>query len=66
MDTDFSHTVPLAFEQHHGAIVITLRRSNCQELLRRLADVLAALGERNLNHAAWLVTGTRIYNRQQE
>lgn len=65
-DKDFFHTVPLAFEQYHGAIVITLRRSNCQELLRRLADVLTALGERNLNHAAWLMTDTRIYSRQQE
>ena len=65
-DKDFFHTVPLAFEQHHGAIVITLRRPNREELLRRLADALAALGERNLNNAVWLVTDTRIYSRQRE
>lgn len=65
-DKDFFHTVPLAFEQHHGAIVITLRRPNREELLRRLADALTALGERNLNNAVWLVTDTRIYSRQRE
>src|SRR5208282_3802737 len=48
-DKDFFHTVPLAFAQHHGAIVITLRRPNRNDLLRRLAEALAALGERKLD-----------------
>lgn len=64
-DKDFFHTIPLAFEQHLGAIVITLRRPNREELLRRLSDALAALGERNLNNTVWLVTDTRIYSRQR-
>ena len=64
-DKDFFHTVPLAFEQHYGAIVITLRRPNRQELLRRLAEALAALGERTLDNTVWLVTDTRIYSRQR-
>jgi predicted nuclease of predicted toxin-antitoxin system len=64
-DKDFFHTVPLAFEQHCGAVVITLRRPNRQELLRRLADALTALGERTLDNTVWLVTDTRIYSRQR-
>ena len=64
-DKDFFHTVPLAFARHHGAIVITLRRPNRDELLRRLADALAALGERKLDDSVWLITDTRIYSRQK-
>jgi predicted nuclease of predicted toxin-antitoxin system len=48
-DKDFFHTVPLAFERHSGAIVITLRRPNRAELLRRLAEALALLGEKDLH-----------------
>lgn len=62
-DKDFFHTVPLAFERHHGAIVITLRKPNRADLLRRLADALAQLGERGLNDTVWLVTETRIRSR---
>jgi predicted nuclease of predicted toxin-antitoxin system len=64
-DKDFFHTIPLAFAQHHGAIVVTLRRPNRDELLRRLADALTALGERKLENSVWLVTDTRIYSRQR-
>jgi predicted nuclease of predicted toxin-antitoxin system len=64
-DKDFFHTVPLTFAKHHGAIVITLRRPNRDELLRRLAAALAALGERKLDDSVWLVTDTRIYSRQK-
>ena len=46
-------------------MVITLRRPNRAELLRRLSDALAALGERNLLHTVWLITDTRIYSRQK-
>lgn len=65
-DKDFFHTVPLAFKHHHGAIVITLRRPNREELLRRLTDALTALGERGLTNAVWLVTDSHIYSRQHE
>lgn len=65
-DKDFFHTIPLAFEHHHGAIVITLRRPNRGELLRRLADALTALAGRDLNDVVWLVTDARIYSRQRE
>jgi len=64
-DKDFFHTIPLAFARHHGAIVITLRRPNRDELLRRLADALTALGERKLDDSVWFVTDTRIYSRQK-
>jgi len=64
-DKDFFHTVPLTFAKHHGAIVVTLRRPNRDELLRRLADALAALGERKLEDSVWLVTDTRIYSRRK-
>ncbi|MBI3874790.1 MAG: DUF5615 family PIN-like protein [Verrucomicrobia bacterium] len=64
-DKDFFHTIPLGFEQHCGAIVITLHRPNRDELLRRLSDALTALGERNLDNTVWLVTDTRIYSRQR-
>jgi predicted nuclease of predicted toxin-antitoxin system len=64
-DRDFFHTVPLAFAQHHGAMVITLRRPNRADLLRRLADALTVLGERNLDNTVWLITDTRIYSRQK-
>ena len=64
-DKDFFHTIPLAFAQHRGAIVITLRRPNRADLLRRLLDALAALGERSLDNTVWLVTDTRIYSRQK-
>ncbi|MEI6395732.1 MAG: DUF5615 family PIN-like protein [Verrucomicrobiota bacterium] len=64
-DKDFFHTVPLAFARHHGAMVITLRRPDREELLRRLADALAALGERTLENTVWLITDTRIYSRQK-
>ena len=65
-DKDFFHTVPLAFARHHGAIVITLRKPNRTDLLRRLADALAILGERNLQDTVWLVTDTRIRSRHPE
>jgi predicted nuclease of predicted toxin-antitoxin system len=64
-DKDFFHTVPLTFARHHGAMVITLRRPNRDELLRRLSDSLAALGERTLDNTVWLITDTRIYSRQK-
>ena len=64
-DKDFYHTVPLAFAQHQGAIVITLRRPNRDVLLRRLSDALLTLGERTLANTVWLVTDTRIYSRQR-
>jgi predicted nuclease of predicted toxin-antitoxin system len=63
-DKDFFHTIPLTFEHHHGAIVITLRRANRAHLLRRLADALSALGDRSLNDIVWLVTDSHIYSRQ--
>jgi predicted nuclease of predicted toxin-antitoxin system len=62
-DKDFYHTIPLAFGKHHGAIVITLRNPNRADLLRRLSDALAALGDRSLNDTVWLVTDTRIRSR---
>jgi predicted nuclease of predicted toxin-antitoxin system len=64
-DKDFFHTIPLTFARHNGAIVITLRRPNRTDLLRRLADALAALGDRTLTNTVWLVTDTRIYSRQK-
>jgi predicted nuclease of predicted toxin-antitoxin system len=63
-DKDFFHTVPLTFERHSGAIVITLRKPNRADLLRRLADALHLLGERNLHDTVWLVTETRIRSRR--
>ena len=60
---DFFHTIPLSCARHHGAIVITLRKPNRADLLRRLADVLALLGDRGLPDTVWLVTDTRIRSR---
>ena len=54
-----------AFAQHPGALVITLRRPNRDQLLRRWFDALAALGARTLDNAVWLVTDTRIYSRRK-
>ena len=65
-DKDFFHTIPLAFEHHRGAIVITLRRPNRAYLLRRPAETLTTLGNRNLENTVWLVTDSRIYSRQRE
>jgi predicted nuclease of predicted toxin-antitoxin system len=65
-DKDFFHAVPLAFARHGGAIVITLRKPNRADLLRRLADALTLLGERNLHDTVWLVTDTRIRSRHAE
>ncbi len=62
-DKDFFHTVPLAFEHHHGSIVITLRKPNRADLIRRLAEALTLLGERDLRDTVWLVTETRIRSR---
>jgi predicted nuclease of predicted toxin-antitoxin system len=64
-DRDFFHTIPLAFAHHHGAMVITLRRPNRADLLRRLAEALAVLEKRNLDNTVWLITDTRIYSRQK-
>ena len=64
-DKDFFHTVPLTFAYHHGAMVITLRRPNRAELLRRLSDAVSALGERTLVNTVWLITDARIYSRQK-
>jgi predicted nuclease of predicted toxin-antitoxin system len=64
-DKDFFHTVPLAFAKHYGAIVITLRRPNRADLLRRLTDALTVLGDRSLDDTVWLVTDTRIYSRHR-
>jgi predicted nuclease of predicted toxin-antitoxin system len=65
-DKDFFHTIPLAFARHGGAIVITLRKPNRADLLRRLADALTLLGERDLRDTVWLVTDTRIRSRHAE
>ena len=62
-DKDFFHTIPLTFEQHCGAIVITLHKPNRADLLQRLADAMAQLGERELKNRTWLVTETRIRSR---
>lgn len=64
-DKDFFHTVPLTFAHHHGAMVITLRRPNRAELLRRLSDAVFELGERTLVNTVWLISDTRIYSRQK-
>ena len=64
-DKDFYHTVPLTFARHNGAIIITLRRPNRGELLRRLSDALTTLGDRKLDNTVWLVTDTHIYSRQR-
>ena len=63
-DKDFFHTIPLSFERHCGAIVITLRQPNRSELLRRLADALMLLGERDLQDTVWLVTDTHVRSRR--
>ena len=65
-DKDFFHTIPLAFARHGGAIVITLRKPNRADLLRRLADALTLLGGRDLRDTVWLVTDTRIRSRHAE
>lgn len=65
-DKDFFHTIPLEYEHHSGAIVITLRRANRADLLRRLADALAQLGDRSLQDTTWLVTEARIRSRQAQ
>jgi predicted nuclease of predicted toxin-antitoxin system len=65
-DKDFFHTIPLAFERHSGAIVITLRRPNRADLLRQLADALALVGERDLHDTVWLVTEARIRSRSTQ
>jgi predicted nuclease of predicted toxin-antitoxin system len=62
-DKDFYHTIPLAFGKHHGAVVITLRKPNRADLLRRLSEALALLGDRGLRDTVWLVTDTRIRSR---
>ena len=62
-DKDFFHTVPWTFQNHYGAIVITLRRPNRFDLLRRLSDGLNTLGQRSFDNGAWLITDTRIYSR---
>jgi len=65
-DRDFYHTIPLAFERHNGAIVITLRKPNRADLLRRLADAITLLGSRDLCDTVWLVTETRIRSRRTQ
>ena len=62
-DRDFFHTIPLAFEHHAGAIVITLRKANRADLLRRLADALTLVGQRGLRDTVLLVTDTQIRSR---
>jgi len=62
-DKDFFHTIPLSFARHHGAIVVTLHKPNRADLLRRLGDALALLGERDFEDTVWLVTDKRIRSR---
>jgi predicted nuclease of predicted toxin-antitoxin system len=63
-DRDFFQTIPLSFARHHGAIVITLRKPNRADLLRRLNDALVLLGQRDLRDTVWLVTDARIRSRR--
>ncbi len=65
-DKDFFHTIPLRFRKHHGAIVITLRKPNRADLLKRLTDALGLLGDRNLENTVWLVMETRIRSRNAQ
>jgi hypothetical protein len=43
-----------------------LRKPNRADLLRRLADALTLLGERDLGNTVWLVTETRIRSRRTQ
>ncbi len=63
-DKDFFHTIPWTFEWHSDAIVITLRKANRADFLRRLADALALVGERDLDDTVWLVTEARVRSRK--
>lgn len=52
-----------AYAQEQGAIVITLRKPNRIDLLRRLDDAMVLLGQWGLPDTVWLVTDTRIRSR---
>jgi predicted nuclease of predicted toxin-antitoxin system len=65
-DKDFFHTVPLAFEHHHGSLVVNLRRPNRTALLGRLSDGLKELEGRSLADSIWLITDTRIFSRHSQ
>ena len=43
--------------------MVTLRKPNRADLIRRLTDALALLGEKDLRDTVWLVTDTRIRSR---
>jgi predicted nuclease of predicted toxin-antitoxin system len=65
-DKDFFHTVPMAFEHHHGSLVIALRRPNRTALLQRLTNALEELKGRGLTDSIWLITDTRIFSRHNK
>jgi len=54
------------FKRHSGAIVITLRKPNRADLLRRLADALALVGDRDMHDAVCLVTEACVRSRKAQ
>ncbi len=65
-DKDFFHTIPLTFKEHWGAMVITLRKPNRADLIRRLAEAAGLSGGRSLQDTVWLVTDTRVRSRRSQ
>jgi predicted nuclease of predicted toxin-antitoxin system len=54
-DRDFFHTIPHLFADHHGVVVIALRRPNRQAVLGRLSWFLNHVGNRSLAGRAYLL-----------
>lgn len=62
-DKDFFHTVPLLFPEHHGIVVIALRKPNSMAILQRLQESWSQLKQDGFRNRAFLLTDRRIYSR---
>jgi predicted nuclease of predicted toxin-antitoxin system len=64
-DKDFFHTIPLRSSQHHGVVVIALKKPNSMAILHRLKSVWDQLENTGFKDCAFLLTDTRIYSRRR-
>jgi hypothetical protein len=64
-DKDFFHTVPFAFPEHCGVVVVTLKKPSSKAILQRLQESWDSLTRTGFKNQAFLLTDSRIYARRK-
>ncbi len=59
-DKDFFHTLPRLIPEHHGVVVVALRKPNGQMILDRLMAASSRFLQQDLSGQAVLITDTTV------